>query len=140
MYRFYERLHSKRLKWLLAGGALLIVVLLICVGVLLWKYSDVKKESQPSRQSTTQDVIAKVDKIYLLPKDDKPTVAQIKDKSKLSGNDQFYKHAQDGDYVLVYGKAKLALLYRESDNRLISVMPISLDQTPSKDGASIDSP
>ena len=133
-----EARHSKRSKGLIIGAAILIFGLLVCLGVLAWKYIGINRNTQKADtvksagQPTTEDVIAKVNKIYMLPQGEEPSVAQIQDKSKLSGGQPFYKHAKDGDYVLVYNKSKLALLYRESDNRLITVMPINLDsQSPS---------
>jgi hypothetical protein len=68
-----------------------------------------------------------VSKLYYLPKDEKPTVAQIEDKSKLEGQ-SFFTGAQNGDYLLVYTNAKIALLYREHDNKLVNVGPVNTDQ------------
>lgn len=99
-----------------------IVVLGATVAFLLWR----QHNSQNDNKATSQRIIAKVDKLFILPTDEEPTVAEIQDKSKLSGQ-EFFKRVENGDYVLVYSKAKVAFLYRESINKLVNVGPINTD-------------
>lgn len=99
-------------------GVVLIVCILIAGVVFL------QRSGPRDAKAQSEMVIRKVSKLYLLPSDEQPTVAEIKDV--LSLNDQeFYKDAKNGDFVLVYSKAKIALLYRESLNKLIKVSPVS---------------
>lgn len=58
-----------------------------------------------------------------------PTIADITDKDKLK-DQAFFKDAENGDQLLLFSKAKVAMLYRESTNKLINVGPIALsDET-----------
>lgn len=99
-------------------GVVLIACLLIAGIVFL-------QRSGPSDAKAQSDmIIRKVSKIYILPADEQPTVAEIKDVLSLNGQ-EFYKDAKNGDFVLVYSKAKIALLYRESLNKLVKVSPVS---------------
>lgn len=110
---------------MIAGGV--IVLLLIVIAVLGWKYTQANKASGTDNKTTSARVIKGVGQLYLLPTDEEPTVAQIQDKTKLENQD-FFKQAQNGDYLLLYKKNKLAIVYRENVRKLVTVGPINLDQ------------
>jgi hypothetical protein len=93
------------------------------------QYTDLKNSPNVVAQQTTQRLVSEVGKLYDLPKDETPTVAQVSDKEKVK-DQPFFKNVENGDWVLVYQTARMAVLYRESQNKLINVGPISLDQTP----------
>lgn len=103
--------------------SIIIAVLLIVVGILFWKYQQAK-ETDPAKETSTR-IIQKVSNLYLVPGDEEPTVAQIQDKDKL-GNQQFFKSSKNGDYLLIYQKAKVAIVYREDANKLVNVGPVSI--------------
>lgn len=102
--------------------ALICGVAIVCVVAVLLVWH---MRSNGSSASTPEIVIEKVSRHYQVPTDETPTVAQIKDKDSLHKEQEFYQNAQNGDYVLVYSKAKTAFLYRESSDRLIKVSPIT---------------
>ena len=104
----------------------LIVILVATVGVLGWKYKQASKDTTKQAEKTSQRIIASVSKLYLVPTNEKPTVALIQDRSKLD-DQEFFKHAENGDYLLVYQKDKVALIYREKDNKLVNVGPVNID-------------
>lgn len=76
----------------------------------------------------TQDVVSAVRKLMELPTDETPTLATVQDKDKLK-DQPFFAAAQNGDKILIYTKAKKAIVYRQKDSRIINVGPILLDQT-----------
>lgn len=85
-----------------------------------------QNDTKPSdTKAASERIIKKVGALYLVPLEETPTVAKIKDKTSLHGNDEFYKDAENGDYVLLYQQAQTALLYRESIDKLVKVSPIS---------------
>lgn len=92
-------------------------------GYLVWHHG--KTDSGSKNKAESAQVLTAVGQLYMLPSNEQPTVAAIQDITKLSGQ-AFFKNAQNGDYLLVYSNAKLALLYRKSVNKLVNVGPVSL--------------
>ncbi len=86
-------------------------------------------------QQENQTVIAQVGKLMLLPQGEQPTIATVSDKSKLSGQ-AFFKNAEDGDEILVYPNAQLAIIYRPSINKIVNVAPLFTDQSSGSQTAS----
>lgn len=118
---------SRPIIALITIGAV-IAILAVALGFLFWQREKVKTGRYPAK---SDQIIQQVGRIYQLPSGEAPTVAQIQDKTKLTSQ-AFFKDAQNGDYVLVYKSAKLALLYREKDRKLINVMPINDSQVPAE--------
>jgi hypothetical protein len=114
---------SGRNKLAIVSIAVMVLLALIA-GYFFWQYTKLKANPDAAAQETTQRLVTEVDKLYQLP-DEKPTVAQINDKDKLK-EQPFFKSAQNGDYLLIFTNAKLAVLYREDENKLINVGPIAI--------------
>lgn len=74
-------------------------------------------------------LVAEISKFFDLPKNEIPTVAVISDPSTVSGQ-KFFENAQSGDRVLIYKKARRAILYRQSEQKIIEVAELSLGSTP----------
>lgn len=123
----WQRERRKKTLWTVAAG-LAVVVLAVTATVFFKENQDLKKSPDAAARATSERVLEKVSKLYQLPNGEQPTVAKIEDKSKLEGQ-SFFKTAENGDYLLVYPKAKLALLYRENDDRLVNVGPVNTDRT-----------
>lgn len=115
-------------KLAIIAGAFALLVLFVLIGIM---YVDRSKPKSSRNATKSTQIIEKVGSIYLLPSGEDPTVAEIKDVTKLN-KQPFYKDAQNGDYLLVYKNAKLALIYREKDHQLINVAPIAADPSPSQ--------
>lgn len=105
---------------------IVIGVLLIAVGVLGWKYYQVSKDNSDDSKEISAKIIQKVAALYMIPTNEEPTVARIQDKNKLENQD-FFKNASNGDYLLVYQKNKVALVYREQNNKLVNVGPVNIE-------------
>ena len=78
-------------------------------------------------QNEVKDITEKLGKIYLLPEGEEPTVATVLDKEKLK-DQPFFSKAENGDKVIIYSKSQIAILYRVSSNKIITVAPVSLQQ------------
>ncbi len=111
-------------RWLFIGAA--GTACLFAIGLAVWWL--MSHRSANLQTSDPKVVVAVVNKLYKLPADETPTVARIKDTQKLPSQ-SFYKDAKTGDYLLVYSGAKLAVLYRPSEGRLITVAPITQGTT-----------
>lgn len=110
--------------------AILILVLLLSFRFNFYfyqKYQTVQKTLQKQKQLNSNDrekLIAEVGKLIELPKEE-ATVAAVSDKEKLK-DQPFFQNAKNGDRVLIFTKAKKAILYRPSIKKIIEVAPINL--------------
>lgn len=105
----------------LAGGGIrthklrttLAVVVLLAVGTLLlvWLW--------PSAGPLTHDeIVLKVNKTLSIQGDSNPAILTVEDKSKVT--QPFLEQSQNGDKILLYYKAKKAVLFRPSEDRIIN--------------------
>lgn len=95
-------------------------------GYLYYEYQKVVNNPSVSAQTEATDLIKKVSKLMLLPKDESPTIATVSDSSKLT-TQTFFKSAKNGDKVLIYAKAKMATLYDPKANIIVAVAPLNVD-------------
>ena len=128
------KLPQDKKKFLMPGLSLL---LLASVLVALYFFSQYQKTQSllknPTATSASEvkEITEKVGVLIELPKGEEPTVATVSDKNKLK-DQAFFKNAENGDKVLIYTKAKKAILYRPSTNKIIEVAPVNLGEgTPS---------
>ena len=116
-----------------ASTILLIVlgVIVLVLGIMAFyfyrQYTNIKKNPNQVAQAETNQLVSQVGKLIDLPKDETPTVATVIDKSKLA-DQPFFANAQNGDKILIYTKAKKAIVYRPTKNILVNVGPIAIDQ------------
>lgn len=118
---------SSVLMWLVLG--------LIVLGILWsgYNYYSTSKQlavltdpniaAEASRKQT-EEVLGKIGKLMILPKDKKPVVATINDVEKLSTTQDFYREAHNGDRLVIFPASKKAIIYDEDDNRIVNVGPI----------------
>ena len=113
---------------------LFILILIACgAGGTYYYYSKYQEVNTKlnNPEKTAQDEVAKlvgeIGTIMELPGDEQPTVATVLDKDKLK-DQGFFAHAENGDKVVIYSKARKAILYRESAKKIIEVAPIDLSQ------------
>jgi hypothetical protein len=115
-----------------------IILLLLVIGLALWSWtlyndrSDLRKQvdalnnnPQVAVQKQTQDLISKVSKLYNLPSGETPTIANVTDAAAAKKQSAFFDNAQNGDKVLMYVKAGVAILYRPSTNKIVLVAPLT---------------
>lgn len=115
--------------WILRVLTVIVFLGLIAFGGLYFKkYQDLKKNPISSDQAAQAEIdryIGEVGKLYALPKDEKPSVATVKDKEKLR-DQPFFAQAENGDVTLIYSNAKLAILYRPSTSQIINVSSVTI--------------
>jgi len=119
---------------------LVVVILILLAGApsiyfyqMYRKVQEQVKNPTEAAKADAQEVIAKVGKLIVLPVDEEPTLAVISDVSKLA-DQPFFAHAQNGDKVLIYTKAKKAILYRPETNLIIDVAPVNIGNAASPSG------
>lgn len=122
-----ERGKSKKALLLAVLASVLIIGSLGSASFFAWKYFNDQTSEGELETETSARIVEKVGKLFELPQDEEPTVAQIQYKNKLK-DQNFFDKAQNGDYMLVYEKAKTVLIYRESSNKVINAGPINVPQ------------
>jgi hypothetical protein len=121
---------SRRRK-LFAGG---IVVLVLAIGSGVFYFFQYQKAQALLKNPVLaanierDGLTEKISKLMELPKDESPTVATVSDISKLKGQ-AFFAKAQNGDKLLLYPKAKQAILYSPKTNKIVAVGPITAPQS-----------
>jgi len=112
-------------KMALISGAILLVVLVVA-GFFAWQYFN---DTGRMNRETVSRIKEEVGRIYELPTDEEPSVAQLNNPSSLEGQ-EFYKKAQKGDYLLIYQKSQLALIYRDATKKLVNVDHVEIGAKP----------
>ncbi|MDB5171000.1 MAG: hypothetical protein JWO35_694 [Candidatus Saccharibacteria bacterium] len=111
---------------------LLVIALLVFSIFMFVQYRQAKDkiaaDAPAAASQQVDDVITKVGKLIILPKDQKPTVATVVHADKLK-DQTFFANAKDGDKVLVYSTQKQAILYRPSTNQLVNVSSVTVTPT-----------
>jgi hypothetical protein len=121
-------------KTKLAGRIFITVCVLALVGLAGYFYNQYRiaqKRLNNPQQAVADDVkalTATVGKLIVLPAED-PTVATVADVDKLK-NQRFFTNALNGDKVLIFNNAKKAILYRPSINKIVEIMPINIEVSP----------
>ena len=133
-YQGNDRLPGRRILWISLG----LLLVLGAVGTAAYFYVqnlDLKKNNPAANaQKDTQETVAAVSRLIVLPTDEQPTVATVTDPTKL-GSQSFFAHAKVGDKVLLYAAAKKAILYDPSINKIVEVAPLDLSDSNAPAGS-----
>lgn len=111
----------------------LVIILLIALVVFFgFKYYESQIPTNITISQTgevdSNKIIEDVSKIFLLPINEQPSVALIKDLNSLAPQ-PIFTNAQNGDVLLIYLNAKKAILYRPSENKVIDVGPVNVSSS-----------
>lgn len=98
----------------LFGLAMLLIVFLVFLGF--------KKENI---EFTSEEIIEMVNKLIILPKDEKPTVATVTSENLIKEGG-FFEGGKIGDKVLIYAKSKKAVLFDSVLKKVINIAPLNL--------------
>lgn len=117
---------------------LLTAIILLLFGALgFYVYKDhfaPQNKTDNKEQSVQKEIdflIEKIGKHIILPVGEEPVLATVSDVEKVR-NKAFFQQAKNGDKVLIYTKARKAILYRLSTDRIIEVGPVELDKNKSQ--------
>lgn len=101
------------------------IVAVVVVGLLaLNGWAWVSRHNSATPQQEMRALVGTVGESYLLPTDEEPTLGTVTDSKKLS-KQPFFAKAASGDKVLLYSRNHLAVLYRPSIHKIITVGPIN---------------
>lgn len=137
---FMDKQHNKKMETTekKKGAGVGKIVLKIIIGLLLlgsiatavyfyMGYKHLKENPQAAGQDEIAAVTNVIGKFMDLPEGEDPNMATILDKEKVKDQD-FFKRAENGDKILIYVKAKKAILYRPSTKRVIEVAPLVIGE------------
>lgn len=114
-----SRRRTTRVIVVLVICAIIVCGLLIGAGMFVWR--TMRPVSEQERALRT---VAEVSELIELPTDETPSVATVKNATELQ-NTAFFARAQDGDVVIAYSHAHIAILYRPSIHKIIAVTPLN---------------
>lgn len=103
-----------------------ILVLIATAGYFFWQYQDLRNNPERAIEQETTQIIQQVGRLMSLPEDETPTIATVEDVSRLDSQ-PFFNRAENGDKILIYTEARQAIIYRESERKIINVGPIALN-------------
>jgi hypothetical protein len=108
----------------IAALAVLLIVATSAAVYFYIQYTNLSVNPQQASLQQTNDLVAKVGALMVLPTGEVPTVATVKDPESLKSQ-AFFANAVAGDKVLIYNAAKEAILYDPATNKIVEVAPIS---------------
>jgi uncharacterized protein HemX len=123
----YESDEEKGISKIAIAAIVVAALAVVFAGWMLVQNRQLQKkqtaDTSAKAEVTNEEVAKKVAAVYDAPKET-PSVAKVADKSKLP-NEAFFQNAKQGDYVLIYPNAKIALIYRLAENKVVNIGPIS---------------
>ncbi|MDP2693189.1 MAG: hypothetical protein Q8O88_06180 [bacterium] len=84
-----------------------------------------KKYPEATTEQEVDKLVAQVGKLIVLPENEKPTVATVKNPENLR-KQPFFANTKEGDRVLIYTVAKKAILYDPVLNKIVEVAPLTI--------------
>lgn len=103
--------------------AVLVVLIVVGLSIGIFFYLQYRNLQKNTTGNASADqastIVAKLQGTVELPTDETPSLIDVKDVSKLSGQ-AFFAKAQNGDQVLVYQKNGIAILFRPSIGKLVN--------------------
>jgi cytoskeletal protein RodZ len=117
----HARHQDHRQRLILAASSIAGVAIIIVAAVLLWPSHVSQKEKDETK---SKDVISRVSDLFVTPSET-PLVVAIEDKEQIADNKEFFKNAVVGDYLVVYRKAGMAVIYRENVDKIVNAGSIN---------------
>ena len=94
------------------------------------KYSDEKEKNSLTTEQKNKNLIEEINKVFDLP-DEEPVVAIVTDPDEFKKQYAAFDNAETGDYLLFFRKARLNVLYRQDEKRVVKtanvIVPITVE-------------
>jgi hypothetical protein len=134
--RLVFRGYSYPVKSLLLIGSFPLLVIIISIFLLIGSRNN-QVDPNLAIERETAALTQRIGKFMELPAGEQPTLVTVTDRAKLK--DQiFFEHAQNGDKLLVYPKAKKAILYRPTTGKIIEVTNLTSGSNSNQAPATIN--
>ncbi len=117
-------------KTLMIINVLLLVGLSGTTGYLYLKNRDLNDQITLTTEEKNRRLVEEINKVFDLPEEE-PVVAIVTDVEEFKKEYATFDNANTGDYLLFYRKARLNVLYRQSEKRVVKtanvVVPIAVE-------------
>lgn len=138
---FEAPLDQQELKVKTSPWTRLLIILFLAIGVAgawsFWHFRQAEKKLSKPQDAVAKQLqvikqeeaalVAKIARLMVLPEGEEPVIATISDIASLAKNQPFYADAHNGDRVIVYMKAKKAIIYDPNADKIVNVGPIFLE-------------
>jgi|SRR3989344_854133 len=95
-----------------------------------FQYNTIKLNPQKIAQDERAALLTQVSRLIVLPTGEDPTLATVSNIDVLRSQ-PFFANSKNGDKVLIYVKARKAILYDEVNNKIVEVAPINIGDSSS---------
>jgi hypothetical protein len=123
-------------KVLLVANVLLLIGLAGASAYLFVENRDLNDQITLTTEEKNKRLVSEINEVYDLPDED-PVVAIVTDPGEFKAQYAAFDNAESGDYLLFYRKARLNVLYRQSEKRVVKtanvVVPISVELVGSEE-------
>lgn len=115
--------HMKSLTSVIIG--VLTLATIGAGGAAAYFYNQLQVDPEAQVQEEVDQLVERVGKLFVLPEDERPTVATISDIERLR-EQPFFARGKNGDRVLIYTSARKAILYDPVANKIVEVAPLNI--------------
>jgi hypothetical protein len=114
---------------LIIFGVFAFIIALLIGGLVYFyqRYQMIKNNPSIITKEEIKTVIEAISQFMELPTDEEPTIATVTDIQKLK-DQEFFKKAQNGDKLLLYTKARKAILYRPTVKKIIDFSALTFGE------------
>ena len=104
------------------------VIFILAIGSAVCYFYNNNFKPKNNSQKETNEIVSLVGKLMVLP-EEQPTIATVTDIEQLK-DQPFFVNAKKGDIVLIYTKAKKAILYDPVSNKIVEVSFLNTNNNP----------
>ncbi len=110
---------------------LIIVNVLLLIGLagatayLFMENKDLNEQITQTTEEKNAKLIEEINKVFDLPEEE-PVVAVVTDPEEFKKQYATFDNAESGDYLLFYRKARLNVLYRQSEKRVVKTATVTV--------------
>lgn len=112
----------------LIANIVLLIGLAGSTGYLFMKNRDLNDQITLTTEEKNRRLVEEINKVFDLPEED-PVVAIVTNKDEFIKEYATFDNAEVGDYLLFYRKARLNVLYRQSEKRVVKTATVTVPIT-----------
>lgn len=115
-------------KILLGINIFVLLGLSGATGYLFMQNKDLRDQASLTTEEKNKRLVEEINKVYDLP-DETPVVAIVTDPGEFKKQYTAFTDAQSGDYLLFFRKARLNVLYRQAEKKVVKTANVNVPIT-----------